>query len=489
MSEGGNEESVFKESKREEGKATRSWCCCCCKRPAQFVIEKGPNSRNGARLAMYATDPSSSMADNLVTTPTEDHISDIQTFRQDCSQKDNSIRRRTCEQRCKKCCKKFMTFFFSNIGLCSLVVAYSILGGFIFQTLEAPHEIQKRHLMTKRRALYAQELWNFTDSRDIFFEPNYTRVVEMLLVRFQTDVLLAKKDGWDGSDGDVEPLWSFAGSLLYSVTVITTIGRLVTIFYALFGIPLTLLCLTNMGSFLGNCFRLLYKHLCQLLKWMCCPPEETVTKRRSVNSPGSTIRSKSVSSRSDLSQQQELHPLQLNADDKSTNTLKVAPLKAPIVRKDSRGKTRSRSSSPSPTSKEPPGVIGEINIVVEDYDNPKMNTDHKVEQIRVPIFVSLLIIAIYIIGGALMFSMWENWDYLEGSYFCFITLSTIGFGDYVPGSISRTENADSRKKLIICCVYLLFGLAVIAMCFNLMQEDVRAKFRWLGVKLGLIEEK
>ncbi|KAH3882907.1 hypothetical protein DPMN_006853 [Dreissena polymorpha] len=86
-----------------------------------------------------------------------------------------------------------------------------------------------------------------------------------------------------------------------------------------------------------------------------------------------------------------------------------------------------------------------------------------------------------------MFSLWENWDYLEGSYFCFITLSTIGFGDYVPGSISRTDSADSRNKLIMCCVYLLFGLSVIAMCFNLMQEDVRAKFRWLGVKIGLLD--
>jgi len=34
----------------------------------------------------------------------------------------------------------------------------------------------------------------------------------------------------------------------------------------------------------------------------------------------------------------------------------------------------------------------------------------------------------------MMFTLWEEWDYLAGCYFCFVTLSTIGFGDLVPGT-------------------------------------------------------
>ena len=55
------------------------------------------------------------------------------------------------------------------------------------------------------------------------------------------------------------------------------------------------------------------------------------------------------------------------------------------------------------------------------------------KRVRVPIFVSLLTLVLYIMLGAVLFSMWEKWEFSVAAYFCFVTLSTIGFGDYVPG--------------------------------------------------------
>jgi hypothetical protein len=109
------------------------------------------------------------------------------------------------------------------------------------------------------------------------------------------------------------------------------------------------------------------------------------------------------------------------------------------------------------------------------------------KSVSVPISVSFLLIAGYILSGAVLFTLWEtNWDYLEGTYFCFITLTTIGFGDFVPGT---TEDAwNNQQKLVLCALYLLFGLALIAMCFDLMQEEVRNKVRRLGTKLGLFNK-
>jgi hypothetical protein len=43
----------------------------------------------------------------------------------------------------------------------------------------------------------------------------------------------------------------------------------------------------------------------------------------------------------------------------------------------------------------------------------------------------------YILLGAALFKAWENWGYLDASYFCFISLSSIGFGDLVPGAAVR----------------------------------------------------
>jgi len=44
-------------------------------------------------------------------------------------------------KKCVGCCKSFIAFLFSTIGLTILLVGYTILGGFIFKSIEHPHEV------------------------------------------------------------------------------------------------------------------------------------------------------------------------------------------------------------------------------------------------------------------------------------------------------------------------------------------------------------
>lgn len=42
-----------------------------------------------------------------------------------------------------------------------------------------------------------------------------------------------------------------------------------------------------------------------------------------------------------------------------------------------------------------------------------------------------LLSSIIITTGAAVFSRYEGWSYFDSFYYCFVTLTTIGFGDYV----------------------------------------------------------
>ncbi|KAI8442538.1 hypothetical protein MSG28_006005 [Choristoneura fumiferana] len=56
----------------------------------------------------------------------------------------------------------------------------------------------------------------------------------------------------------------------------------------------------------------------------------------------------------------------------------------------------------------------------------------------------------YIMFGSMIFGLWENWDQLDGAYFCFISLSSIGFGDFVPGERVYTQRIET--SFIVCSI-------------------------------------
>ena len=150
------------------------------------------------------------------------------------------------------------------------------------------------------------------------------------------------------------------------------------------------------------------------------------------------------------------------------------------------------------------GAAGDLISVYSEYLEgpqpvPKAILSTSLDNVTVPISLCLAVMVSYICGGALLFGQWEGWGFLDGSYFCFITLSTIGFGDIVPGAaLTPDDQIDSRTdqgikgvintKFVLCSMYILIGMAVIAMCFSLMQEKVVQGVRSMGRKIGIIKD-
>ena len=119
------------------------------------------------------------------------------------------------------------------------------------------------------------------------------------------------------------------------------------------------------------------------------------------------------------------------------------------------------------------------------YDESDEEADVDYSRKPVPILLSIVLVVTYIMGGAFLFQMWEGWTFLDSSYFCFITLTTIGFGDLTP---DQKNTADGEQRIALCSLYLLFGIAMIAMSFNLLQEEVINSVKSLGKMCGIIKD-
>jgi hypothetical protein len=114
--------------------------------------------------------------------------------------------------------------------------------------------------------------------------------------------------------------------------------------------------------------------------------------------------------------------------------------------------------------------------------------------VTIPVTTVTLVFITYIFCGAVIFSAWEGWSILDGAYFCFTSLMTIGFGDFVPGNSyiynisDGVSEQEANAKIVLGTVYLLLGMAVMSMCINLVQEEMVTQVRVLARALGLIRE-
>lgn len=220
--------------------------------------------------------------------------------------------------------------------------------------------------------------------------------------------------------------------------------------YCVFGLPLTLMCMANLGKFFARIFRILYHACCCGICCICC-----LAYRRKKVAERLANSSETQATAGSLDVLGNGKPLSISNDPKSKEV--------------SLQKTISKAQ------------VWLLNV--------KKKFSHSMrDDVTVPVYLCLVVITLYIMGGGLLFSIYDKWDYMASTYFCFVTLTTIGFGDYVPGIVSggSTSDRSSTERLVVCTMYLFVGLALVGMCIDLMQADVIKKLTWLAKKIGII---
>lgn len=563
---------------------------------------------------------------------------------------------------------KFFRCVFSHVSLISLVVLYCLIGAYAFEALEAAHEKEIKKSIKDVRGNVAEQLWKITKEVEVLIRENWTDRALRELKSFENNLVwMMEKEGWDGSEGEDDIQWTFAGALFYSIVVITTIGyghiapktkngKVVTIFYAIVGIPLMLLCLSNIGDIMASSFRFLYWRVCC---YICTKPPKKRRPRShfvrsySMRQPGryggskggfrrpirvsqmsadSVLSSESLARSSYFDMDYKYNPRRYEAgEERRTSSsyqlsgnpnfgLKSATVSRysdlPIARSSKasskmttqsldrkllmrsphdidrssvlcnkyaldnlenelrRWQTSAGNTNDTSKSKEEPeatetrensekqeplmtrslprrclsmegatsnyrmslpslrpssiyldlenskktqvpkirryrnnypiarsyrrdtlpsdimssaGFPVHRQVYVDDFDSDYdyyTNDDQERQQIKpVPIWLCVFLVVSYIFGGAFLFSAWEHWPFLDSAYFCFITLTTIGFGDFVPA-----YKLDAHKGIAVCSLYLLFGIALLAMSFNLVQEEVINNVKNVAKRLGIIKE-
>ena len=85
------------------------------------------------------------------------------------------------------------------------------------------------------------------------------------------------------------------------------------------------------------------------------------------------------------------------------------------------------------------------------------------------------VVVLVMLIPAVFFMLLEDWSYFEALYFCFISLTTIGLGDFVPGDDPLWRSSEYRSLYKVCCVFffitgLTFLLLILELCAKVPDD-------------------
>ncbi|XP_072036139.1 potassium channel subfamily K member 10-like [Amphiura filiformis] len=103
----------------------------------------------------------------------------------------------------------------------------------------------------------------------------------------------------------------------------------------------------------------------------------------------------------------------------------------------------------------------------------------------ISVFVLIVVqLALFIVIPAIIFKAIEGWTYHEAWYYCFISLTTIGFGDFVAGQ-NPDINYPKIYKIIIF-YWIILGLVFLAIIIEDISDAMSSHVEKIQGKLRLV---
>ncbi|KAG1665021.1 Potassium channel subfamily K member 1 [Nymphon striatum] len=105
------------------------------------------------------------------------------------------------------------------------------------------------------------------------------------------------------------------------------------------------------------------------------------------------------------------------------------------------------------------------------YMNLKLGHYHQAFNIRLLhlfIVVVVIVIFFFLIPAAIFTQIEKSWNYLDSLYYCFISLTTIGLGDYIPG-----DNPDQSYRALYkvgATVFLFVGVTFMMAMLSVLAD-------------------